>query len=103
MASIGAVAATFFACFAMPYLFNQALNVSPKGSETISVSLLLVGANIGAPISPYGIKLLSILSGTTKINGIFVASAVGFIILAIIFLLYVFKIKKSQQQLRQAT
>ncbi len=100
MASVGAVAATFFGCFAMPYLFNQALNVSPKGSETLSVSLLLVGANIGGAISPYGIKLLSILSGTTKINGIFVVSAIAFIILAIIFLIYVFKIRKSQSMPR---
>lgn len=73
----------------VPYLFNQVAVVSPKGSATLSTSLLLVGANLGSSFSPYGLALLGKMSGTTAVNGVFMTGGVVLAVIAIIGLVFV--------------
>lgn len=73
----------------VPYLFNQVAVVSPKGSATLSTSLLLVGSNLGSSFSPYGLALLGKMSGTTAVNGVFMAGGVVLAIMAIVGLVFV--------------
>ncbi|AUI72018.1 MFS transporter [Companilactobacillus alimentarius] len=73
----------------VPYLFNQVSIVSPKGSATLSTSLLLVGSNLGSSFSPYGLALLGKLSGTDQVNGVFMVGGIVLSIMAIIGLVFV--------------
>ncbi|CAJ2233635.1 MFS transporter [Companilactobacillus paralimentarius] len=73
----------------VPYLFNQVSVVSPKGSATLSTSLLLVGSNLGSSFSPYGLALLGNISGTNSVNGVFMAGGTVLAVMAIIGLVFV--------------
>jgi hypothetical protein len=54
----------------IPYLFNK-VNSSASGNANAATSLLLVGFNIGAAFSPYGIVLVERLFRLTSERGIF--------------------------------
>lgn len=58
----------------IPYLFNK-VNSSHTGNANLSTSLLLVGFNLGAAFSPYGIALLEKLFRLASIRAIFTMEA----------------------------
>ncbi|MBP3040399.1 MFS transporter [Bacillaceae bacterium Marseille-Q3522] len=58
----------------VPYLFNQVNVVSPVGSETFNTSILIVGANVGGTVAPYGLSILSKLVPVGDINSSIYAS-----------------------------
>ncbi|ETY72928.1 MFS transporter [Lactiplantibacillus fabifermentans] len=84
LAGIGSVLVGVAFSLFVPYLFNQVSIVSPAGSATLSTSLLLVGSNLGSSMSPYGLALLSKLSGTTAVNGIFMVGGILLAIMAVV-------------------
>ncbi|WP_179393933.1 MFS transporter [Lacticaseibacillus absianus] len=47
------------------HMFNNVSTVASPNSETLTASVLLVGTNSGALLSPYGIKLLAVITGDT--------------------------------------
>lgn len=79
----GALLIGFAFSILVPYLFNQVNGIAPKGTAALSTSLLLVGANLGSSISPYGLKFLETISGTTSVNGVYMVGAIIFLILAV--------------------
>ncbi|MFC6200616.1 MFS transporter [Lactiplantibacillus nangangensis] len=84
----------------VPYLFNQVSIVSPAGSATLSTSLLLVGSNLGSSMSPYGLALLSMLSGTTAVNGIFMVGSIILAAMAVIGFIFVLS-RRNKQVLKE--
>lgn len=84
----------------VPYLFNQVSIVSPAGSATLSTSLLLVGSNLGSSMSPYGLALLSKLSGTTAVNGIFMVGSIILAAMAVIGFIFVLS-RRNKQVLKE--
>lgn len=92
--SIGAVLDGVAFSFIIPFLFNKVNEITPKGTEALSTSILLIGANLGSSISPYGLLFLGWLSGTSSVNGIYFTGSLIFIIMGVIsFLLSLKKVK----------
>ncbi|GEO46228.1 MFS transporter [Companilactobacillus kimchii] len=89
LSGIGGVLTGISFSLLVPYLFNQVSVVSPKGSATLSTSLLLVGSNLGSSFSPYGLALLGNISGTSSVNGVFMAGGTVLAVMAIIGLIFV--------------
>lgn len=89
LSGIGGVLTGISFSLLVPYLFNQVAVVSPKGSATLSTSLLLVGSNLGSSFSPYGLALLGNISGTNSVNGVFMAGGTVLAIMAVIGLIFV--------------
>lgn len=74
-----------FALF-IPYIFTTLTKIVPKGSETISISIAMVGSNLGAFASPYVINAVGAMSGNATASFAFLVSAVVFTVAAVICL-----------------
>ncbi|PPQ48999.1 MFS transporter [Paenibacillus peoriae] len=86
-----------FALF-IPYIFTILTKIVPKGSETISISIAMVGSNLGAFASPYVIKLVGVLSGNETASFSFLVSAIVFTIAALLCLGIAIRGKGSKTQ-----
>lgn len=86
-----------FALF-IPYIFTILTKIVPKGSETISISIAMVGSNLGAFASPYIIKLVGVLSGNETASFSFLVSAIVFMIAALLCLGITIRGKESKTQ-----
>ncbi|QDY83542.1 MFS transporter [Paenibacillus polymyxa] len=86
-----------FALF-IPYIFTILTKIVPKGSETISISIAMVGSNLGAFASPYVIKLFGVLSGNETASFSFLVSAIVFMIAALFCLGIAIRGKGSKTQ-----
>jgi MFS family permease len=86
-----------FALF-IPYIFTILTKIVPKGSETLSISIAMVGSNLGAFASPYVIKLVGILFGNETASFAFLVSAIVFTIAALICLGIAIRGKGSKTQ-----
>lgn len=86
-----------FALF-IPYIFTILTKIVPKGSETISISIAMVGSNLGAFASPYVIKLVGVLSGNETASFSFFVSAIVFMIAALLCLGIAIRGKGSKTQ-----
>ncbi|MGW9528979.1 MFS transporter [Paenibacillus terrae] len=86
-----------FALF-IPYIFTILTKIVPKGSETISISIAMVGSNLGAFASPYVIKLVGMLFGNETASFSFLVSAFVFTIAALICLGIAIRGKGSKAQ-----
>ncbi|ADO57770.1 MFS transporter permease [Paenibacillus jamilae] len=86
-----------FALF-IPYIFTILTKIVPKGSETISISIAMVGSNLGAFASPYVIKLVGVLSGNETASFSFLVSAIVFMIAALLCLGIAIRGKGSKTQ-----
>ncbi|ALP38186.1 MFS transporter permease [Paenibacillus sp. IHB B 3084] len=86
-----------FALF-IPYIFTILTKIVPKGSETISISIAMVGSNLGAFASPYVIKLVGMLFGNETASFSFLVSAIVFTIAALICLGIAIRGKGSKVQ-----
>ncbi|ASR46546.1 MFS transporter [Paenibacillus kribbensis] len=86
-----------FALF-IPYIFTILTKIVPKGSETISISIAMVGSNLGAFASPYVIKLVGMLFGNETASFAFLVSAIVFMIAALICLGIAIRGKGSKTQ-----
>ncbi|MDN4077883.1 MFS transporter [Paenibacillus polymyxa] len=86
-----------FALF-IPYIFTILTKIVPKGSETISISIAMVGSNLGAFASPYVIKLVGVLSGNETASFAFLVSAIVFTIAALLCLGIAIRGKGSKTQ-----
>ncbi len=86
-----------FALF-IPYIFTILTKIVPKGSETISISIAMVGSNLGAFASPYVIKLVGVLSGNETASFSFLVSAIVFMIAALLYLGIAIRGKESKTQ-----
>lgn len=74
-----------FALF-IPYIFTTLTKIVPKGKETISISIAMVGSNLGAFASPYIINTVGRTLGNTTASFAFIVSAIVFIVAAVICL-----------------
>ncbi|WP_264454722.1 MFS transporter [Paenibacillus polymyxa] len=86
-----------FALF-IPYIFTILTKIVPKGSETLSISIAMVGSNLGAFASPYVIKLVGVLSGNETASFSFLVSAIVFTIAALLCLGIAIRGKGSKTQ-----
>jgi MFS family permease len=86
-----------FALF-IPYIFTILTKIVPKGSETLSISIAMVGSNVGAFASPYVIKLVGVLSGNETASFSFLVSAIVFTIAALLCLGIAIRGKGSKTQ-----
>lgn len=75
----------------LPYSFGQAMAKAPAGSENMSVSVAMVGCNLGCFIAPYVMAALGNLFGNTSATTSFIICSVSFVLLAIIILFYELK------------
>ncbi|TKN74248.1 MFS transporter, partial [Enterococcus faecium] len=71
----------------IPYLFNHVSIQAPKHAESFNTSILLVGANLGTFIAPYGLLFLSFASLGSKTLAVFVNGSILLLISALISLL----------------
>lgn len=79
----------------MPALIDK-INKSPVYNKSLATSLLLVGFNLGAFLSPYGSQVLSAIAGKSGLPGLFMVDGACFAILAVITLLItIFKGRKT--------
>lgn len=74
-----------FALF-IPYIFTVLTKIVPKGSETVSISLAMVGSNLGAFSSPYINSFIGNIFGDSSAAFSFLVSAIVFIAAALICL-----------------
>ncbi|MGM1021450.1 MAG: MFS transporter [Bacillota bacterium] len=86
-----------FALF-IPYIFTILTKIVPKGSETLSISIAMVGSNLGAFASPYAIKLIGMLFGNESASFSFLVSAIVFTMAALICLGIAIRGKGSKAQ-----
>lgn len=77
----------------IPFLFNQVSILSPKNSATFNTSILLVGANIGSFVAPYGLLALSSIKTSEPSIAVFINGGVLLVALAFSGLFLVKKIK----------
>lgn len=75
VATIAAVMNGIAFSLIVPFLFDRVNDIASNETKTSSTSLLLVGANLASSISPYGLLVLGILSGTNTVNGIYFVGA----------------------------
>ncbi len=79
----------------IPYLFNQVSIQAPKYAESFNTSILLVGANLGTFIAPYGLLFLSFASLGSKTLAVFVNGSILLLISALISLLVVHRTNRK--------
>ena len=77
------------------YLFNQVSIQAPKHAESFNTSILLVGANLGTFIAPYGLLFLSFASLGSKTLAVFVNGSILLLISALISLLVVHRTNRK--------
>ncbi|HEX5350780.1 MAG TPA: MFS transporter, partial [Trichococcus sp.] len=88
--SIAAVICGFSFRTFLPYLFNK-VSTSSAGNAAYRTSLILVGFNVGAAFSPYGIVVLERLFRLTSVRGIFYIEAAILLGLAVFLLVMTLK------------
>lgn len=82
-----------FALF-VPYIFNDATRSVPQVAKASTTSFILVLANIGNFVSPYGHRLLERFGiGSDALQNIFINGCILMTVLGILFLLLTFKKK----------
>ncbi|MBO0461587.1 MFS transporter [Enterococcus sp. DIV1298c] len=80
-----------FALF-VPYIFNDATRLVPQSAKASTTSFILVLANIGNFVSPYGHQLLETFGiGSDALQNIFINGCILMTGLGILFLLLAFK------------
>ena len=88
--SIAAVICGFSFRTFLPYLFNK-VSTSSAGNTAYRTSLILVGFNLGAAFSPYGIVVLERLFQVTSVRRIFYIEAAILLGLAVFRLVMTLK------------
>ncbi len=79
----------------MPALIDK-INKSTVYNKSLATSLLLVGFNLGAFLSPYGSMVLAAIAGKSGLPGLFLVDGVCFgILTAITLLITIFKGRKT--------
>ncbi|EGP5401674.1 MFS transporter [Enterococcus faecium] len=79
----------------IPYLFNQVSIQAPKHAESFNTSILLVGANLGTFIEPYGLLFLSFVSLGSKTLAVFVNGSILLLISALVSVLVVYRTNRK--------
>lgn len=79
----------------IPYLFNQVSIQAPKHTESFNTSILLVGANLGTFIAPYGLLFLSFVSLGSKTLAVFVNGSTLLLISALVSVLVVYRTNRK--------
>lgn len=79
----------------IPYLFNQVSIQAPKHAENFNTSILLVGANLGTFIAPYGLLFLSFVSLGSKTLAVFVNGSILLLISALVSVLVVYRTNRK--------
>ncbi|WP_438495624.1 MFS transporter [Paenibacillus sp. IHBB 3054] len=74
-----------FALF-IPYIFTVLTKIVPKGGETVSISIAMVGSNLGAFSSPYVNKFIGTMFGNSTAAFSFLVSAIVFIAASLVCL-----------------
>lgn len=99
---VGIGAALNGVAFAMfvPYIFNDANSLVPQSAKASTTSFILVLANIGNFLSPYGHQLLEKFGlGKDALSNIFLNGCIIMTLLGIVFLILSFKQKPVNQKI----
>lgn len=65
-------------------MFHLVSEVCQPGSETLCMSVALVGCNLGGSSAPYLLKLIALITGSSAINQPFLSFSLLFVILTIL-------------------
>lgn len=84
-------------CFSLfiPYIFGALLGSAPKGSETLAVSVGMVGSNLGSFSSPYLSSFFASLFNQSSASFAIGIAGVGFLILTIVFFIDILRKRKQ--------
>ncbi|MCD8090769.1 MAG: MFS transporter [Clostridiales bacterium] len=82
----------------VPYVFNTVNSIAQKGTETLSTSFLLVGANLGNTVTPYCLAGFTALIGSSLAENIFLSGSVIIFVSAVLFLIYTIKRNKITEE-----
>jgi MFS family permease len=96
--SIAAVICGFSFRTFLPYLFNK-VSTSSAGNAAYRTSLILLGFNVGAAFSPYGIVVLERLFRLTSVRGIFYIEAAILLGLAVFRLVMILRKPRENAQI----
>lgn len=91
-------------CLSMfiPYIFGALLGSAPKGSETLAVSIGMVGSNLGSFASPYLIAFITDLFNDTSASFSLLVAGFGFLLLTLIFFVDILRKRKKASVPTQA-
>ncbi|WIG34039.1 MFS transporter [Bacillus toyonensis] len=92
---LGAILAGIFFSIIAPYLFMMVGEVVPKESNSLAISILLVGINLGVFLSPTIISTLGQVLNLSDAGGNLLVSAIGLGIMGVISVLLVSKVNKK--------
>jgi MFS family permease len=81
--AIGAILVGVAFSLMIPYLFTQVSIISPENAGAFNTSILLVGANIGSFLAPYGLYLIASIPTTKSMVAVFVNSGIILILLGV--------------------
>ncbi|MFJ8415650.1 MFS transporter [Bacillus paramycoides] len=92
---LGAILAGIFFSIIAPYLFMMVGEVVPKESNSLAISILLIGINLGVFLSPTIISTLGQVLNLSDAGGNLLVSAIGLGIMGVISVLLVSKVNKK--------
>lgn len=79
----------------IPYIFGALLESAPEGSQTLAISIGMVGSNLGSFASPYVISFLGNLFGNNTASFSLFIAGIGFLLLTVIFFLDILSKRKK--------
>jgi MFS family permease len=79
----------------IPYIFGALLGAAPKGSETLAVSVGMVGSNLGSFSSPYISSFFARIFGNTTASFALGIAGAGFLMLTVIFFVDILRKRKQ--------
>lgn len=81
----------------IPYIFGALLGAAPEGSQTLAISIGMVGSNLGSFASPYLIAFIMNLFGRKDASFAILIAGIGFLILTTIFFFDIVRKKERVQ------
>lgn len=84
LVAIGAILVGVAFSLMIPFLFTQVSIISPENAGAFNTSILLVGANIGSFLAPYGLYLVASIPTTKSMVAVFVNGGIILILLGIV-------------------
>lgn len=85
----------------IPYIFSALLGAAPEGSQTLAISVGMVGSNLGSFASPYLLAFVAGLFGRNDASFSILLAGIGFFFLTAIFFFDIVR-KKEKTQVSKA-
>lgn len=97
LVGVGMILGGLSSAIIIPYIYMNVGKYAAKGSENISVSMIIVGSNAGMFLCPYIINKIPTFFGKDLTSFPFLFAAISFLVLTIIAIIcYPFIVKKGE-------